>query len=67
MPDGAALSDAPADRGKLVREAQQIITRYQAYLDSEPLIAKLDSNPFVPVAVHKTLTASLTALAKTVR
>lgn len=55
------------DRARLVGEAQEIMQRYQDYLSSEPLIAKMDSNPFAPVAVHKTLTATLAALSKTVR
>jgi hypothetical protein len=57
----------PGDRARLVAEAQRIMQRYQDYLSSEPLIAKMDSNPFAPIAVHKTLTATLAALSKSVR
>jgi hypothetical protein len=54
-------------RAQLVQEARQIMQRYESYLASEPLIAKLDANPFVPVAIEKTLTATLAALSKAVR
>jgi hypothetical protein len=57
----------PGQRAQLVQEARQIMQRYEAYVASEPLIAKLDANPFVPVAIEKTLTATLTALSKAVR
>jgi hypothetical protein len=56
-----------AQRAELVQEARQIMQRYEAYVASEPLIAKLDANPFVPVAIEKTLTATLSALSKAVR
>jgi hypothetical protein len=54
-------------RAQLVQEARKIMQRYESYLASEPLIAKLDANPFVPVAIEKTLTATLAALSKAVR
>jgi hypothetical protein len=56
-----------SQRAQLVQEARQVMQRYEAYVASEPLIAKLDANPFVPVAIEKTLTATLTALSKAVR
>ncbi len=56
----------PASHAKLVGEAKAIITKYEKFLASEPIIAKLDANPFVPLAIQKTLTATLEALSKTV-
>jgi hypothetical protein len=56
----------PATHAKLVAEAKQIITKYEGFLASDALIAKLDDNPFVPLAIEKTLTATLTVLAKTI-
>jgi len=56
----------PAAHAKLVGEAKAIIAKYESYLSSEPLIAKLDDNPFVPLSIEKTLSASLTALSKAV-
>ena len=52
---------------KLVQEARQIMQRYEDYVAGEPIIAKLDANPFVPIAIEKTLTATLAALSKAVR
>lgn len=52
----------PAARAPLLDEARQIISRYESYLAGEPLLAKLDANPFVPMTLAKTLTASLEAL-----
>ena len=54
-------------RAQLAQEARQIMQRYESYVASEPMIAKLDANPFVPVAIEKTLTATLAALSKAVR
>jgi hypothetical protein len=56
----------PAARGKLVQEARQIMQRYESFVASEPTIAALDTNPFVPLAIRKTLTATLTTLSKAV-
>jgi hypothetical protein len=56
-----------AQRAQLVQQARQIMQRYESYLAGEPLIARLDANPFVPVAIEKTLTATLAALSKAVR
>jgi hypothetical protein len=62
--DGA---NDPAQHAKLLGEAKQIIARYQAYVNGNPMIAQLDSNPFVPVAIHKTITATLAVLSNSVR
>ena len=59
-------TDAAA-RAKLVAEAKEIIARYQGVVASEPIIAALDDNPFVELAIQKTLSTTLTALAASVR
>lgn len=64
--DEIAQTTDPAAHAKLVGEARAIIGRFESYLGSEPMIAKLDQNPFVPLSIEKTLTASLTALSKAV-
>jgi hypothetical protein len=48
----------------LVAEARQIVQRYASYVASEPIIAALDANPFVPIAIQETVSTSLTDLAK---
>jgi hypothetical protein len=55
----------PVQRARLVQEARQIIQRYQSFLSNEPLISKLDSNPFVPVTIESTLTQTLSSLQAT--
>jgi alpha-D-ribose 1-methylphosphonate 5-triphosphate synthase subunit PhnL len=57
----------PGQRAQLVQQARAIMQGYEAYVVNEPLIAKLDTNPFVPVAIQKTLTATLTALSNALR
>lgn len=64
--DEVSKNADPQQHAKLVGEAKQIIQRYESYLASEPLIAKLDANPFVPLAIEKTLTATLSALDRVV-
>ena len=56
----------PSAHAKLVGEVQEMITQYESFLASDPLIAKLDDNPFVPLSIEKTLTTSLSILAKSV-
>lgn len=56
----------PAQHAKLVGEAKQIIQSYESYISTEPLIAKLDDNPFVPLQIEKTLTATLSALTRVI-
>lgn len=65
--DEVTSNDDPVAHAKLVREAKQIMQRYQSYLSSEPLIAKLDDNPFVPLSIEKTLSATLSTLEKVIR
>ena len=52
---------------KLAGEARQIIDRYESFVGSNNLISQLDQNPFVPLQIQKTLTATLAALKKSVR
>ncbi len=62
--DECAKATDAVTHGKIVQEAREIIGRYEGYLASEQLIAKLDANPFEPLAIQKTLTATLETLSK---
>jgi len=64
--DEAINAEDPGKRQLLIGEAKQIIQRYTDYMEGESLIADLDDNPFVPVAIRATLTATLSALSKTI-
>ena len=64
--DEVASATDPATHAKLVGEAKQIIEKYKSFLANEPLIDQLDTNPFVPLSIEKTLVGSLTILSKVV-
>jgi hypothetical protein len=64
--DEAANAADPAQHQKLLGEAKAIIKRYTDFLAAEPLIADLDDNPFVPLSINATMSATLTALSKAV-
>ncbi len=65
--DSATNATDPDQRHKLVAESHDIITRYQNFLAAEPIFGELDSNPFVPLTITKTMTATLTTLAAAIR
>jgi hypothetical protein len=64
--DAVAKAADPAQHAKLVGEARQIMQRYQSYVANDPTLAELDANPFVPLAIQKTLTTTLAILSKTI-
>lgn len=64
--DEATNATDPAQRAKLVAEAQAIMKDYETFLASESIIADLDANPFVPLSIQQTITATLSTLAKAV-
>ena len=57
----------PSQRTQLVQQAQQMLQKYQQHVASDPTIAALDNNPFVPLSVQKTMTATIAALARSIR
>ena len=61
-----AANGAPEAHAPLVKQAEAIIGRYRAFVDGEPMIAGLDSNPFHPMAVRRTIDTALAALSKVV-
>lgn len=63
--DAAAQAKDPAEQAKHVEQAKVVIARYESFAANDPLLADLDANPFVPLAIQKTVTATLAALAKT--
>jgi len=65
--DEVGKNTDPEQHKKLVGEAQKIIGKYESFIASDALIPQLDQNPFVPLQIQKTLTATLGALKKSVR
>jgi hypothetical protein len=51
-----------SQRSKLIGEARGIMERYQSFMASEPLIADLDNNPFLPLTIRQTVATTLSAL-----
>ena len=66
LDDVANEADA-ARRTKLITEAKATISRYENYVSSEKLLADLDDNPFVPLALRDTITKTLAVISATVR
>ncbi len=64
--DEATKEADPARRTQFVTEARGIIERYQSYVASDPTIPLLDKNPFVELSIRQTVTATLSALGKSV-
>ncbi len=60
-----ALRNAPdkATRAQFAAKASQVADRYLGYLDSHPLVAHVEANPYqIKVAVKETLSAPLSAV-----
>ena len=64
--DEIASNADPAQHADLVRGAKQIMAKYKSYIAGEPFIAGLDTNPFMPLAIEKTLAATLSTLEKVI-
>lgn len=65
--DAALNATVDDKRHALHRQAQQQIEQFLAYVEQDPLLANIDSNPFVPVTVRATLHTTLRALAQTLK
>ena len=64
--DAMTRNTDPQEHAKLMEEARQLVQRYEAYVASEPLIARLDNNPFVALDVAQSLTATLADLSRAI-
>src|SRR5580698_9532817 len=63
--DDVANAADPAKRTDLITAAKAVITRYENYVTSEKLLADLDDNPFVPLALRDTITKTLAVISAT--
>jgi hypothetical protein len=59
-----ALNASGAERDELHQEAASLVKQYMVYLNTDPLVTRVDDNPFVPVAVRSTLVTAMTFLNK---
>jgi hypothetical protein len=60
--DEVNRATAPTEREKYLADARLILRRYQSFVATEPIIAKLDANPFVKLALGATLAKTLSGL-----
>ena len=65
--DEVSKANDAAHRVKAVDEAHKLIARYSQHIASDATIREIDANPFVPMALAKTLTATLSTLSKSIR
>jgi hypothetical protein len=56
-----------AERSNLVDGAHALIAKYVDHIDTDKTIEQLDRNPFIPVAIRKTMEATLTTLSRAIR
>jgi len=61
--DEALNATEAAQRQRLHLQAREIVDEYIEFIDTDDLVADIDSNGFVDVAVRSTLTRTLNALA----
>jgi hypothetical protein len=64
---GAAEAGSTEEHQRSLAEVRKALGQLQKFVQSDPVIAHLDANPFHPVAIGKTLNASLAAISNTVR
>lgn len=62
--DEAAKTQDASARGQLMAEAQALMKEYMDYVGKTGIVADLDKNPFVPLAIQETVTKTLGALSK---
>jgi hypothetical protein len=61
----AKKSADAAERRQLLSEGVEIVKRLQSTLSSDPVLTKLDNNPFTPLGIAKAGNATLVSLQKT--
>jgi hypothetical protein len=65
--DGVNNAQDPSERARLVTQAHTLLQKYRQHLATDPTIAALDTNPFVPLSVGKTVNATIDALSRSIR
>jgi hypothetical protein len=63
---GAAEAGSADEHQRFLTEVRKAVGQLQKFVQSHPVIDHLDGNPFHPVAIAKTLNASLAAVSNTV-
>jgi hypothetical protein len=55
------------ERQQMVEQAKGLLQKYQQHVSTDPTIAALDSNPFVPLSVQRTMNTTIGALMSSIR
>jgi len=63
----ASRSADPQERRRLLADGVRIVETLQSMIDHDPVIARLDDNPFTSVAIARTAKATLGTLRKTLQ
>lgn len=61
----AAKAGTPEEHQRMLAQARETVGKLTKFVQSHPVVGHLDDNPFVPMALQKTLSASLTAVSNT--
>ena len=56
----------PGEREQLLQQARSHLQRYQQHVASDPTITAIDTNPFVPIALQKTVNGTIDALLRAI-
>lgn len=64
--DEASKAADPAARQAPLEAAREMIDKYKALVEGDPLVGDLDDNPFVKLSIRATMGTTLTALASAV-
>lgn len=62
--DDAMNSSDPARQAEFKQAALKIIAEYQTVADNDPILVKIDANPFMKVAIQGVLSDQLATMAK---
>jgi len=63
----AAKASTAEEHRRMLDQARETVGGLTKFVQSHPVVGHLDDNPFVPMAVGKTLNASLSAVSSTLR
>jgi hypothetical protein len=61
--DAAVNSNDPAKQAQCKQDALKIIGEYRTVVENDPMMLKMDANPFMKVTVQSALSAQLAAMA----
>jgi hypothetical protein len=64
--DAVSKAKDPTERQRLVQQAHSLLQGYRQHVATDPTIAAIDHNPFVPMALGKTMNTTIDALDRSI-